>query len=446
MRAPSATWVAWSEVFFRGAPAGSVIEDVSASFAGKAYRRLTVLWALIAVKIGHVRPREFAHTFLDTGELIWSNFPRRICLTVKVTSWTTTLVTGSVAIDRNTVRTSTLPPVAACACVRPAARRRRAHADANCDRPDSGPCRRRSPSAQHPPTGQGITQPKQGKGGSVVQGAAGTSGSKGDKGLEHCDKPMGAMAVVEPQDHIIMALARYQLQSPSGLIRMMIQQSNCFIVVERGVGMQNMMQERQLSNSGQLRQSSNVGGGQMVAADFILTPAVVFSENNAGGVGRGVAGLFGGAGRAVGAVAGGLKFKEAQTSMLVADSRSGVQVAAAEGSTRKADLNLGGALFGGGAGGAVGGYGNTNEGKIIAAALLDNYNKIVGVVRGDPTLAAQRRHTARRSRGGRQDHGRRRVRRRRRARSKNRQGGHRRAAAGRRESHRQPACEAKKSS
>ena len=46
--------------------------------------------------------------------------------------------------------------------------------------------------------------------------------------------------------------------------------------------------------------------------------------------------------------------------------RSGVQVAAAEGSTKKADLRLGGALFGGGGGGAAGGYGNTNEGKIIA--------------------------------------------------------------------------------
>jgi hypothetical protein len=194
------------------------------------------------------------------------------------------------------------------------------------------------------------------------------------------------MAVVEPQDYVIQALWRYQLQSPSGLIRMMIQQSNCFIVVERGAGMQNMMQERQLSNSGQLRQESNVGGGQMVAADFLLTPAVVFSENNAGGVGAGVAGMFGSAGRAVGSVAGGLKFKEAQTSMLVSDSRSGVQVAAAEGSTRKADLNLGGALFGSGGGGSVGGYGNTNEGKIIAAALMDNYNQIVTVVRGDPTL------------------------------------------------------------
>ena len=230
---------------------------------------------------------------------------------------------------------------------------------------------------------QGITQPKQGQGGSVVKGSAGTDGSTGDKGLEHCDKPMGAMAVVEPQSEILTALLRYRLQSPVGLIRMMIQQSNCFIVVERGAGMRNMMQERQLAGGGEMRQGSNLGGGQMVPADFIMTPSVVFSENNAGGIGGAAGGLLGGK---FAAVAGGLKFKEAQTSMLVADSRSGVQVAAAEGSTKKADLRLGGLLFGGGGGAAAGGYGNTNEGKIIAAAFMDNYNNVVKVVRNDSSL------------------------------------------------------------
>jgi hypothetical protein len=47
---------------------------------------------------------------------------------------------------------------------------------------------------------------------------------------------------------------------------------------------------------------------------------------------------------------------------------------------------LGAGLFGGGGGAAGGGYGNTNEGKIIAAAFMDNYNKIVGTVRGDASL------------------------------------------------------------
>jgi hypothetical protein len=231
--------------------------------------------------------------------------------------------------------------------------------------------------------GQGITQPKQGQGGSVVKGAAGTEGGVGDNGLEHCPKPMGAMAVVEPQQQVLSALLSYRLSSPVGLIRMMIQQSNCFIVVERGVGMQNMLQERALDASGQTRQNSNMGGGQMVAADFVLTPSVVFSENNAGGVGAAVGAFL--PGKAA-AAAGGIKFKEAQTSMLVADSRSGVQVAAAEGSTKKADVRLGGLFLGGGGGAAGGGYGNTNEGKIIAAAFMDNYNKIVGVVRNDSSL------------------------------------------------------------
>jgi len=234
-----------------------------------------------------------------------------------------------------------------------------------------------------PARGQGITQPKQGQGGSIVKGAAGTNGGMGENGMEHCDRPMGALAVVEPQQDILFGLRRYNLQSPVSLIRMMVQQSNCFIVVERGVGMQNMAQERALTQSGETRAGSNMGGGQMVAADFILTPNVVFSEGNAGGVGGAVGGLLGGK---AAAVAGGLKFKEAQTSMLMADSRSGVQVAAAEGSTKKADLRLGAGLFGGSGGAAGGGYGNTNEGKIIAAAFMDNYNKIVDVVRGDPAL------------------------------------------------------------
>ncbi|HEY4367951.1 MAG TPA: CsgG/HfaB family protein [Steroidobacteraceae bacterium] len=228
---------------------------------------------------------------------------------------------------------------------------------------------------------------KKGAGGTEVQGSAGPSGSQGDAGQEHCDKPMGAMAVVEPQDYVSQSLSHYGLQSPTGLIRMMIQQSNCFIVVERGIGMQNMMQERALAESGELRKNSNVGAGQMVSADFLLTPAVVFSENDSGGMGGALGGLIGGnKGRLLGAVAGGVKFKEAQTSMLVADARSGVQVAAAEGSAKKADLRLGAALLGGSGAGALGGYSNTNEGKMLAASLMDNYNNVVRSVRGNPSL------------------------------------------------------------
>src|SRR5258706_1620076 len=72
--------------------------------------------------------------------------------------------------------------------------------------------------------------------------------------------------------------------------------------------------------------------------------------------------------------------------MTMVDSRSGIQVAAAEGSAQKTDFNVGAVLFGGGAAGAFGGYGNTAEGKIVAASFLDNWNKIVLTIRDNPSL------------------------------------------------------------
>lgn len=197
--------------------------------------------------------------------------------------------------------------------------------------------------------------------------------------LEHCDKSMGTLAVVEPQDEIIQALLRFKLSSPTGLIRMMVQKSRCFVVVERGAGMQAMMRERELAKSGGLQQGSNVGAGQLRAADFVLTPSVLFSEQNAGGVGGAVVGV---ASHFLGGIGGGMKTKEAQTSMLLSDTRSGVQVASAEGKAKKRDFALGALGIGESSAGAGGAYTNTNEGKVIAASFLDNYNKIIRDMRG----------------------------------------------------------------
>jgi curli biogenesis system outer membrane secretion channel CsgG len=222
----------------------------------------------------------------------------------------------------------------------------------------------------------------------MATGGAGPNGAiNANSQLERCDAPKGTLAVVEPQSQVLGNLQRYGLGSPTSVLRMLVQQSNCFQVVERGVAMGNMMQERALARSGELQTGSNIGKGQMAAADFIVNPSVVFSENNAGGVGGALGGLLGGrAGALAGGIAGGVKFKQAQTSMLLVDARSGIQVAAAEGSAEKADFALGGALFGGGGGAAAGGYGNTNEGKMIAASFVDNWNNIVRSIRGNPSL------------------------------------------------------------
>ena len=203
--------------------------------------------------------------------------------------------------------------------------------------------------------------------------------------VEKCSRNLGSIAVSEPQSQIVSQLQGYGLGSPVAVLRMMIQQSGCFAVLERGVAMQNIQQERALAAGGEMRAGSNIGKGQLQAADFVMTPNLLFSANT-GGAGGAVAGLGRGLFGAVGAIAGGLKFKEAQTSLLIADVRSGIQVAAAEGVAKQTDFNIGG--WGAGAGGfaALGGYTNTPEGKMIAASLLDNYNKIVIQIRDQTSL------------------------------------------------------------
>ena len=113
-----------------------------------------------------------------------------------------------------------------------------------------------------------------------AQTLGGASGPAGDATkVERCDAPKGTLAVVEPQDAVLQALLRIGLQSPVGMIRLIVQQSNCFQIVERGAAFQNLMQERALASGGQLQTGQNVGQGQMVAADFVVTPSVVLAKS-----------------------------------------------------------------------------------------------------------------------------------------------------------------------
>jgi hypothetical protein len=110
-----------------------------------------------------------------------------------------------------------------------------------------------------------------------------------------------------------------------------------------------------------------------------MSPEITFSQNT-GGFGGGLAGLSRSLG-VIGAVAGSLKTNEASTTLIMIDNRSGVQLAAAEGSAKNTDFNMFGAAFGWAGGAGAGGYSNTPEGKIIIAAFADSYNQLVQAVR-----------------------------------------------------------------
>jgi curli biogenesis system outer membrane secretion channel CsgG len=199
--------------------------------------------------------------------------------------------------------------------------------------------------------------------------------------LEHCDETLGTLAVIEDRNASwYHHMQQYKVQSTVPLLRMLVQKSNCFVVVERGQAMSSMNQERNLDRSGESREGSSFGKGQMVAADYALNPTINFSARDTGGISGAIGGLtskLGSIGAAAGAVAGSLKFREASTVLTLVDNRSGVQLAAAEGSSSKTDFGAWGGVFGGGGAAGMGGYTNTPEGKVIAGAFADAYNNLV---------------------------------------------------------------------
>ena len=215
----------------------------------------------------------------------------------------------------------------------------------------------------------------------VTGSAGGATSQNANAQLEHCDQSLGTLAVVEDQaaPWYYRLTREYKLTSTVPLIRLLVQQSNCFVVVERGRAFGQMQTERALNQAGELRQGSNFGQGQIVAADYSLNPMITFSQKDT----RGLGGVLGGipyAG-AFGALAGGLRTSEASTTLTLVDNRSGVQLAAAEGAASNTDFNAWSGFFGSGGAGSLGGYTNTPEGKVLAGAFADSYNRLVVSVR-----------------------------------------------------------------
>jgi curli biogenesis system outer membrane secretion channel CsgG len=194
-----------------------------------------------------------------------------------------------------------------------------------------------------------------------------------------CEKRIGTLAVTEPQNQWWTAL---NLESPAALIKVFVSQSKCFTLVDRGKGLQAAQAERALSASGEERAGSNIGKGQMKAADYVLVPDIANQNRNSGGTN--VGGILGGLlPHGVGALVGGvsLKSKTADVVLTLTDVRSTEQVALEQGHAKKTDLGWmgggGGAFFGGFAAGGASGYANTEIGQVVTMAYLDAYIKMV---------------------------------------------------------------------
>jgi curli biogenesis system outer membrane secretion channel CsgG len=200
--------------------------------------------------------------------------------------------------------------------------------------------------------------------------------------IPKCDKRVGTLAVREPD---VRWWQELNLESPEALIKVFISQSNCFTLVDRGKGLEAAQAERALAGGGELRGGSNVGKGQMKAADYVLIPDIVNQNSRAGG--KNIGGLLGGVvGGLAGAVMGGIsmKSKTASVVLTLTDVRSTEQVSLQQGQAKKTDLGWGaggGGFFGGFAAAGASSYANTEIGQVVTMAYLDAFVKLVNDVK-----------------------------------------------------------------
>jgi len=216
-----------------------------------------------------------------------------------------------------------------------------------------------------------------------------------DKGVAEipvCTKRLGTIAIMEPETKWWSELG---VSSPEALIKFFVMKSGCFGLVDRGGGLAARAVERELADSGELQQGSNIGKRQVKAADYVVVPDIVSRNSNSGGMG--VAGALGGflGGRTIGGLLGGLKIskKEANVTLSLVNVRTTEIESLSEGYYRKSDLSWGaggGAWWGGGLAAAGGGsYTNSDIGQVIVLAYLDAYKKMVTQLGGLPDNASE---------------------------------------------------------
>ncbi|MEO1768007.1 CsgG/HfaB family protein [Thiobacter aerophilum] len=184
--------------------------------------------------------------------------------------------------------------------------------------------------------------------------------------LERCAEPLGTVGLADTGDPYVP------------IVRMLVQQSNCFIVVERGRAYSNVDLERQLKEAG-ITRNAQAATGQLLAADYTLVPSVTFAEPSGFALSSGFGGIFGRKSNQIDTSAQ-VQALGASTTLLLVDNTSGAQIVAAQGSAKNYDLGVGVGVLGGLLAG-VNAYANTPQGKIVAAAFLDAYNKLVTAAR-----------------------------------------------------------------
>ncbi len=222
---------------------------------------------------------------------------------------------------------------------------------------------------------------------SAITPATGFAQAKASKGQQlqtqasgevpRCARKLGTLSIVDGDDS--SGWTQYNLASPQKVLRAIVQRSGCFNLVDRGAGLSAAEKERAIGGNLGLQRGSNVGQGQVKAADYVLVAEVQGSNSNVGGTA--VAGAIGGMiGGRVGGLVGGLKTKklEANTVLSLTNVRTTETMSVAEGYAVKNDIGWGAGGGLGFAGAVGGGYEDTDIGRIVTLSFINAYSKMIG--------------------------------------------------------------------
>jgi curli biogenesis system outer membrane secretion channel CsgG len=198
--------------------------------------------------------------------------------------------------------------------------------------------------------------------------------------VPHCTRKLGTVSIADGDDP--SGWTQYNLAPPQKLLKVIVQRSGCFNLVDRGTGLQAAERERDIGGGLGLQRGSNVGQGQIKAADYVLVAEVQGANSNASGsaVGAGIGGLVG---HRFGGLLGGVSSKkmEANTVLSLTNVRTTETIATEDGYAAKNSLSFAGGgglgFFGGALGAVGGGYDNTDIGRIVTLAFIQAYSKMV---------------------------------------------------------------------
>ncbi|WP_231639161.1 CsgG/HfaB family protein [Sphingomonas profundi] len=191
-----------------------------------------------------------------------------------------------------------------------------------------------------------------------------------------CTRKLGTLSIADGDDP--SGWTQFSLAPPSKLLKVLVARSGCFNLVDRGTGLNAAQRERDIGGNLGLQRRSNVGQGQIKAADYVLVAEVQGANSNVSGsaVGAGIGGLVGGR---FGGLLGGIKSKklEANTVLSLTNVRTTETIATEDGYAAKNNIGFGAGGFLAVGGAVGGGYDNTDIGRIVTLSFIQAYSKMV---------------------------------------------------------------------